>query len=177
MLPEYEKLGSFYLGKKYDLAERKLQPELINYDSKDLDRSWVGNNGCVGIIAVGKFSKSQLVSSQSSDASDGSFSNPHLHSLFGKIATVSEVPDFGFRHRGHSVGFEEKNEIGYDQRKLFIACSYSYRSIVFHQLQNLNGFRDCLQAKVSFTYSHRSTPGCPEIVCINPCAKRTDFLN
>jgi hypothetical protein len=50
MLPEYEKLGSFYLGKKYDLAERKLLPELINYDSKDL----VTHALCVGMTGSGK---------------------------------------------------------------------------------------------------------------------------
>ncbi|MFY7874591.1 MAG: helicase HerA domain-containing protein, partial [Pirellula sp.] len=50
MLPDYEKLGSFYLGKKYDLAERKLQPELVNYDSKDL----VTHALCVGMTGSGK---------------------------------------------------------------------------------------------------------------------------
>ena len=88
------------------------------------NRSWVGNDGRVGIVAVGKLSKSQLVSSQSSDASDGSFSNPHLHSLFGKIATVGEVPDFGFRHGGIPLDSKKKTEIGLYQRELFTACIY-----------------------------------------------------
>ena len=50
MLPDYEKLGSFYLGKKYDLVERKLQPDLVNYDSKDL----VTHALCVGMTGSGK---------------------------------------------------------------------------------------------------------------------------
>lgn len=47
---DYEKLGSFYLGKKYDLAERKLSDELVNYDSKDL----VTHALCVGMTGSGK---------------------------------------------------------------------------------------------------------------------------
>jgi hypothetical protein len=50
MLPDYEKLGSFYLGKKYDLNNRKLQDDLVNYDSKDL----VTHALCVGMTGSGK---------------------------------------------------------------------------------------------------------------------------
>ncbi len=47
---DYEKLGSFYLGKKYDLRGRKLLDELVNYDSKDL----VTHALCVGMTGSGK---------------------------------------------------------------------------------------------------------------------------
>jgi len=47
---DYEKLGSFYLGKKYDLGTRKLLDELVNYDSKDL----VTHALCVGMTGSGK---------------------------------------------------------------------------------------------------------------------------
>ena len=47
---DYEKLGSFYLGKKYDLGARKLLDELVNYDSKDL----VTHALCVGMTGSGK---------------------------------------------------------------------------------------------------------------------------
>lgn len=47
---DYEKLGSFYLGKKYDLAGRKLLDELVNYESKDL----VTHALCVGMTGSGK---------------------------------------------------------------------------------------------------------------------------
>ena len=47
---DYEKLGSFYLGKKYDLSARKLLDELVNYDSKDL----VTHALCVGMTGSGK---------------------------------------------------------------------------------------------------------------------------
>ncbi len=47
---DYEKLGSFYLGKKYDLKERALIDEFINYDSKDL----VTHALCVGMTGSGK---------------------------------------------------------------------------------------------------------------------------
>ena len=39
-----EKLGSFYLGKEYDLASRKLLDALVNYDARDLTTHAV----CVG---------------------------------------------------------------------------------------------------------------------------------
>ncbi len=35
-MENFEKLGSFYLGKKYDLQEKKITDELVLYDSKDL---------------------------------------------------------------------------------------------------------------------------------------------
>jgi len=47
---DYEKLGSFYLGKKYDLGGRKLLDDLVNYDSKDL----VTHALCVGMTGSGK---------------------------------------------------------------------------------------------------------------------------
>ena len=46
----YEKLGVFYLGRSYDLANRSLQPDLILYDSKDLMTHAV----CVGMTGSGK---------------------------------------------------------------------------------------------------------------------------
>jgi hypothetical protein len=45
-----EKLGSFYLGKEYDLANRKLLDTRINYDSRDLTTHAV----CVGMTGSGK---------------------------------------------------------------------------------------------------------------------------
>ena len=47
---DYEKLGSFYLGKKYDLATRSICEELVNYESKDL----VTHALCVGMTGSGK---------------------------------------------------------------------------------------------------------------------------
>ncbi|MGD9900633.1 MAG: ATP-binding protein, partial [Calditrichaceae bacterium] len=35
-MENYEKLGSFYLGKKYDSQQKKITDELVLYDSKDL---------------------------------------------------------------------------------------------------------------------------------------------
>lgn len=49
-MEHYEKLGSFYLGKHYDLEERKEQEELLLYDSKDL----VTHAMCVGMTGSGK---------------------------------------------------------------------------------------------------------------------------
>lgn len=46
----YEKLGSFYLGKKYDLPARKLLDEIVNYDAKDLTTHAM----CVGMTGSGK---------------------------------------------------------------------------------------------------------------------------
>jgi len=48
--PSYEKLGSFYLGKTYDLAARKRTEDLLLYDSKDL----VTHAVCVGMTGSGK---------------------------------------------------------------------------------------------------------------------------
>ncbi len=36
MTSTYEKLGAFYLGRTYDLAARRLQPDPVLYDAKDL---------------------------------------------------------------------------------------------------------------------------------------------
>jgi hypothetical protein len=45
-----EKLGSFYLGKEYDLANQKLLDTPVNYDSRDLTTHAV----CVGMTGSGK---------------------------------------------------------------------------------------------------------------------------
>src|SRR5262245_18746607 len=50
MAADYEKLGLFYLGKRYDLAARKRLDELVLYDSKDLLTHAV----CVGMTGSGK---------------------------------------------------------------------------------------------------------------------------
>ncbi len=47
---EFEKLGVFYLGRAYDLANKKSGDELILYDSKDLTTHAV----CVGMTGSGK---------------------------------------------------------------------------------------------------------------------------
>ncbi|MEY4566278.1 MAG: hypothetical protein RLY14_1248 [Planctomycetota bacterium] len=49
-LPPYEKLGSFYLGKKYDLATKSVSDELTMYDAKDLTTHAL----CVGMTGSGK---------------------------------------------------------------------------------------------------------------------------
>ncbi|MCI0443047.1 DUF87 domain-containing protein [bacterium] len=49
-MQEFEKLGSFYLGKEYDLAAGKRKENLILYDSKDLTTHAV----CVGMTGSGK---------------------------------------------------------------------------------------------------------------------------
>jgi len=49
-MQDYEKLGSFYLGRHYDLANRKLQDDLVLYDSNDLTTHAV----CVGMTGSGK---------------------------------------------------------------------------------------------------------------------------
>ncbi len=49
-MQEYEKLGSFYLGKDYDLAAAKRKENLVLYDSKDLTTHAV----CVGMTGSGK---------------------------------------------------------------------------------------------------------------------------
>ena len=47
----YEKLGVFYLGKRYDISNKKTSnDELILYDSKDLTTHAV----CVGMTGSGK---------------------------------------------------------------------------------------------------------------------------
>ncbi len=50
MMENFEKLGVFYLGKGYDLKNKKLLEELILYDSKDL----VTHAVCVGMTGSGK---------------------------------------------------------------------------------------------------------------------------
>ena len=47
---DFEKLGLFYLGKEYDLESRKVGPELVLYDSKQLTTHAV----CVGMTGSGK---------------------------------------------------------------------------------------------------------------------------
>jgi hypothetical protein len=49
-LPDYDKLGSFYLGKKYELAERQLLDDKVLYDAKDLTTHAM----CVGMTGSGK---------------------------------------------------------------------------------------------------------------------------
>ena len=46
----YEKLGLFYLGRRYDVATSTRQPDLVLYDSKDLTTHAV----CVGMTGSGK---------------------------------------------------------------------------------------------------------------------------
>jgi hypothetical protein len=50
MAHAYEKLGLFYLGRRYDVAARSPQPDLVLYDSKDLTTHAV----CVGMTGSGK---------------------------------------------------------------------------------------------------------------------------
>lgn len=49
-MQEFEKLGTFYLGKEYDLAAGKGKEDLVLYDSKDLTTHAV----CVGMTGSGK---------------------------------------------------------------------------------------------------------------------------
>jgi hypothetical protein len=49
-MQDYEKLGLFYLGKTYDIKERKVRPNLLLYESKDLTTHAV----CVGMTGSGK---------------------------------------------------------------------------------------------------------------------------
>jgi hypothetical protein len=50
VIQEFEKLGVFYLGRRYDLAARRLHEDLLLYDSKDL----VTHAVCVGMTGSGK---------------------------------------------------------------------------------------------------------------------------
>ena len=50
MLPPYEKLGSFYLGREVDPANGADRPDLLLYDSRDLTTHAV----CVGMTGSGK---------------------------------------------------------------------------------------------------------------------------
>ena len=47
---DFEKLGAFYLGKEYDVAEEKLLDQLLIYDARDLTTHAV----CVGMTGSGK---------------------------------------------------------------------------------------------------------------------------
>ncbi len=49
-MPDYEKLGSFYLGRPFDLASGQLAPEKVLYDANDLTTHAV----CVGMTGSGK---------------------------------------------------------------------------------------------------------------------------
>ncbi|MEN6546294.1 MAG: ATP-binding protein [Armatimonadia bacterium] len=49
-MQDFEKLGSFYLGRTYDLPERKLLDDLFLYDAPDLTTHGV----CVGMTGSGK---------------------------------------------------------------------------------------------------------------------------
>jgi hypothetical protein len=49
-MEDYEKLGVFYLGRPYDLAEKKSPGGMLLYDSKDL----VTHGVCVGMTGSGK---------------------------------------------------------------------------------------------------------------------------
>src|SRR6476620_12240825 len=50
MAADYEKLGLFYLGKRYDLPAGKRLDEAVLYDSRDL----VTHGVCVGMTGSGK---------------------------------------------------------------------------------------------------------------------------
>jgi hypothetical protein len=50
MASDFEKLGAFYLGKKYDQKKKSLTEELVLYDSKDLTTHGI----CVGMTGSGK---------------------------------------------------------------------------------------------------------------------------
>ena len=49
-MQDFEKLGAFYLGALYDIAEGTRRPDLLLYDSKDLTTHAV----CVGMTGSGK---------------------------------------------------------------------------------------------------------------------------
>jgi hypothetical protein len=50
MLPPYEQLGLFYLGRRFDLRSGTRLPEPILYESKDL----VTHAVCIGMTGSGK---------------------------------------------------------------------------------------------------------------------------
>ncbi|NND05566.1 MAG: type IV secretion system DNA-binding domain-containing protein [Saprospiraceae bacterium] len=50
MQPPPEKMGSFYLGAKYNMVDQKIEEETINYDARDLTTHAV----CVGMTGSGK---------------------------------------------------------------------------------------------------------------------------
>jgi hypothetical protein len=49
-MQDFEKLGQFYLGKRYNLSAGQLEEDLVMYDSKDL----VTHGVCVGMTGSGK---------------------------------------------------------------------------------------------------------------------------
>jgi hypothetical protein len=49
-MEDFEKLGQFYLGRKYNLSAGRLEEDLVMYDSKDL----VTHGVCVGMTGSGK---------------------------------------------------------------------------------------------------------------------------
>ncbi len=49
-MEDFEKLGAFYLGRTYDVSERRANPELLLYSSRDLTTHAV----CVGMTGSGK---------------------------------------------------------------------------------------------------------------------------
>ncbi len=49
-MTDFEKLGQFYLGRKYDVVKKALAEDLVLYDSKDL----VTHGVCVGMTGSGK---------------------------------------------------------------------------------------------------------------------------
>ena len=50
MSHDFEKLGAFYLGRRYDVASKRLTDDLVLYDSKDL----VTHAIVVGMTGSGK---------------------------------------------------------------------------------------------------------------------------
>lgn len=50
MIEDYEKLGIFYLGKKYNMESKSTEDQLVLYESKDLLTHAV----CVGMTGSGK---------------------------------------------------------------------------------------------------------------------------
>ncbi len=49
-MQDFEKLGAFYLGRQYDLAQRRRDEQIVLYDAKDLTTHAV----CVGMTGSGK---------------------------------------------------------------------------------------------------------------------------
>src|SRR5215467_3216040 len=49
-MQDFERLGVFYLGRRYDAATKKVTSDLVLYDSKDL----VTHAVCVGMTGSGK---------------------------------------------------------------------------------------------------------------------------
>ena len=56
MTVDYEKLGVFYLGRKFDAASNALKDDLVLYDSRDLTTHAV----CVGMTGSGKTGLCQI---------------------------------------------------------------------------------------------------------------------